>query len=131
VITIRKTVVSGSTPGQIRDQVAGLATARLGDLAVRLAADQDLTVSVITYDDGRLELEILHTGPPHRTEDTIDCRRFTGQHPQATSRRFSIATQTGLQDAVTIIRAILIDATPPDGPGPSARAGHNGLAGEG
>lgn len=51
-----------------------------------------------------------------RTEDTIDCRRFTGQHPQATSRTFSIATPTGLQNAVTMVRAILVDATAPSEP---------------
>jgi hypothetical protein len=113
VITIRKTVFSDSTPGRIRDQLEGVATAPLGDLALELAADPDLTVSVITYDDGRLELEVLHTGLPHRTEDTIDCRRFTGQHPQATSRTLSIAAPTGLQDAVTMVRAILGDATGP------------------
>jgi hypothetical protein len=111
VTTIRKTVFSGSTPTQFRDQIEGLATAPLGDLALQLAADPDLTVSVITFDDGRLELEVLHTGPPHRTEDTIDCQRFTGQHPQPTSRTLSIATPTGRRDAVTMVCAILMDAT--------------------
>ena len=38
-----------------------------------------LTVSVITYSDGRQELEVLHTGPPHHTEQTIDSDRFTRQ----------------------------------------------------
>jgi hypothetical protein len=65
---------------------------------------------VITYYDGRLELEVLHTGPPHRTEHTIDCRRFTGQPQQEASRTLSIATPHGLQDAITLVRAILLDA---------------------
>jgi hypothetical protein len=31
---------------------------------------------VITYQDGAAELEVLHTGPPHHTEPTIDSDRF-------------------------------------------------------
>ena len=111
--TIRKTVFSGTAPDQIRDQIGALATASLGDLALQLAADPDLTVSVITYGDGRLELEVLHTGPPHRTDDTIDCQRFAGHHAQSTPRTFSIATATDRRDAVTMICAILMDATAP------------------
>lgn len=107
---ICKTVLSGSTSEQIRDQTEGLAPAQLRDLAVQLAGDPDLTVSVITYDDGRLELEVLHTGPPHRTEHTIDRCRFTGQPQEEASRTLSIATPAGLQDAVTLVRAILLDA---------------------
>jgi hypothetical protein len=67
VIKISKTVLSGAAPGHIREQTEGLAPAQLRELAVQLAADPDLTVSVIAYDDGRQELEVLHTGPPHRT----------------------------------------------------------------
>jgi hypothetical protein len=110
VIVICKTVLSGSTSEQIRDQVDGLAPTQLRDLAVQLAGDPDLTVSVITYDDGRLELEVLHTGPPHRTEHTIDRSRFTGQPQQEASRMLSIVTSAGLQDAVTLVRSILLDA---------------------
>ena len=109
--TICKTVLTGATSEQIRDQAEGLEPAQLRDLAVQLAADPDLTVSVITYDDGRGELEILHTGPPHRTEYSIDRRRFTRQPPQATSRTLSIADPAELQDAVTLVRTILQDAT--------------------
>lgn len=107
---ICKTVLSGSTSEQIRDQVEGLAPAQLPDMAVQLAGDPDLTVSVITYDDGRLELEVLHTGPPRRTEHTIDRGRFTSQPQQAQSQKLSIATPAGLQDAVTVVRSILLDA---------------------
>ena len=39
MITIRKVILSGSTPGQIRDQTQGLASAPLRDLAVQLAGD--------------------------------------------------------------------------------------------
>jgi hypothetical protein len=109
VVTICKTVLNGATAGQIRDQVEDLAPAQLRDLAVQLASDPDLTVSLITYDDGRLELEVLHTGPPHRTEHTIDRGRFIRQTPQDISRRLSIATPDGLQDAITLVRATLMD----------------------
>lgn len=110
VIVICKTVLNGSTSEQIRDQTDGLAPAQLRALAVQLAGDPDLTVSVITYDDGRLDLEVLHTGPPHRTEHTIDHGRFTSQPQQEASRMLSIATPSGVQDAVTLVRSILLDA---------------------
>ena len=111
MIVICKTVLSGSTSEQIRDQTDGLAPAELRDLAVQLAGDPDLTVSVITYDDGRQELEVLHTGPPHRTEDTIDRRRFTRQAPAAPARTLSVTSPGGLQDAIALVRGILLDAT--------------------
>jgi len=110
MITICKTILSGSTPGRIRDQTEGLASAPLRDLAVKLAADPALTVSVITYDDGTQELEVLHTGPPHRTEDTIDCRRFTRTAAGTPTRTVSIASSAGLQDAVALVRAMLREA---------------------
>jgi len=111
VITISKAVLSGSTRGQIRDQTEGLAPARLRDLAVQLADDPDLTVSVITYDDGTQELEVLHTGPPHRTEHTVDCRSFTRQPSGTQAQTLSIADPDGLQQAVALVQAILRDAT--------------------
>jgi hypothetical protein len=80
----------------------------LRELAAQLAADPDLTVSVITYDDGRAELEVLHTGPPHHTEDTIDHRRFTRQAP---ARTLPLTSPADLLDAVNLIRATLRDAT--------------------
>ena len=52
--------------------------ARLRDLALHLASYRDLRVSVITYEDGSAELEVLHTGPPHHTEATIDHGKFAG-----------------------------------------------------
>ena len=113
MITISKAVLSGSTPGQIRDQTQGLASAPLRDLAVQLAGDPDLTVSVITYDDGTQELEVLHTGPPQLTEDTIDCLRFTRQPSGAPARTLSVASPAGLQEVVTLVRAMLLDAAAP------------------
>ena len=110
MIRICKAILSGASPAHIREQTEGLASAQLRDLTVELAADPDLTVSVITYDDGRQELEVLHTGPPQLTEHTIDCRRFARQPGQEPSRTLSIATPAGLQDAVLLVRGILRSA---------------------
>jgi hypothetical protein len=110
VIKISKTVLSGAAPGHIREQTEGLAPAQLRELAVQLAADPDLTVSVIGYDDGRAELEVLHTGPPHRTEHTIDCCRFEREPAATPARTISVSTPAALLDAAEMIRAILRDA---------------------
>lgn len=113
MITIRKDVLSGATAQQIRGQAAGLAPAQLADLAVRLAEHPDLTVSVITYDDGTQELEVLYTGPPHRTEDTIDQRKFSREPDATPTRTLAITSQADLQHALNLIRATLLGATAP------------------
>jgi hypothetical protein len=109
MITICKTVLSGSTPARIREQTEGLAPGRLRDLAVKLAGDPVLTVSLITYEDGAQELEVLHTGPPHHTEQTIDTCRFTREPGQ----RMPIAEPPDVQHAVALVRAILLDDPAP------------------
>ncbi len=113
MITICKDILSGATAQQVQDQAEGLAPPLLRDLAVRLAAHPDLTVSVITYDDGTQELEVLHTGPPHRTGDTIDHRKFSRQPEATPARTLSISGQAGLHDAVNLIHAILQEASAP------------------
>jgi hypothetical protein len=110
VIKICKTVLSGAAPGHIREQTESLGPAQLRELAVQLAADPDLTVSVITYDDGRQELEVPHTGPPHHTERTIDCCRFEREPAATPARTMSVSTPAALLDAADMIRAILWDA---------------------
>jgi hypothetical protein len=110
VIKVCKTVLSGAPPGHIREQTESLAPAQLRELAVQLAADPDLTVSVITYDDGRQELKVLHTGPPHRTEHTIDCCRFEREPAATPARTMSVSTPAALMDAAEMIRALLWDA---------------------
>ncbi len=110
MITISKTILSGTAPGQIRDQTSGLASAPLRDLAASLAADPDLTVSVITYQDGRQELEVLHTGPPHPDEDAIDRRKFACQSGATQGGTLPIASPADLQNAMNLIRAILRNA---------------------
>jgi len=110
VIKICKTVLSGAAPGHVREQTEGLAPAQLRELAVQLAADPDLTVSVIAHDDGRAELEVLHTGPPHRTEHTIDCCRFEREPAGPPARTMSVGIPAALVDATEMIRALLWDA---------------------
>lgn len=110
VIKISKTILSGADPARIREQTAGVAPAQLRELAVQLAADPDLTVSVITYDDGRAELEVLHTGPPHRTEHDIDRRRFKREPAAIPAQTIPVTGPSSFQDAARLIRAILWDA---------------------
>ena len=109
MITICKTVLSGAAPARIREQTEGLASGWLRDLAVKLAGDPALTVSVITHEDSTQELEVLRTGPPHHTEQTIDSGRFTRQP----GRTLPIAEPPDVQDAVALVRAILLDDPAP------------------
>jgi hypothetical protein len=109
MITICKAILSGSTPAQIRDQTEGLSPGWLRDLAVKLAGDPALTVSVITHDDGTQELEVLRTGPPHHTEQTIDSDRFT----RHTAETLPIAEPPDVQTAVALVRSILLDDPAP------------------
>jgi hypothetical protein len=111
MITIRKAILSGTALEQIRDRASSLASVPLRDLAANLAADRELTVSVITYQDGREELEVLHTGPPHRDENTINRRRFSRQPHSTSSPTLPIASPADLQNAVNLIRAILRNAS--------------------
>ena len=106
MIRICKTVLTGASSALIRERAQGL-THPLREMAAQLAADPDLTVSVITYDDGRAELEVLHTGPPHRTEHTIDCCRFEREPAATPAKTLSVATPAALADAAAMIRAIL------------------------
>jgi hypothetical protein len=121
VITIHKAVLSGATLSEIRTHLEELARgpggdaapARLRDLAVELAAHRDLRVSVITYEDGTEELEVLHAGPPYCDEDTFDREKFAGQARTAPDRTLRLAGESGMRDAVNLIRAILTNASDP------------------
>jgi hypothetical protein len=70
---------------------------------------------VTVSDDGSQELEVLYNGPPHRTEDTIDQRKFSREPDATPTRTLAITSQAGLQQAVNLIRAALLDATALDG----------------
>ena len=69
-----------------------------------------MTVSVITYQDGRQELEVLHTGPPHPDEEAIDRRKFAGQSGATQGGTLPIASPADLQNAMNLIRATLWNA---------------------
>ena len=97
-----------SVPGEAAD--AGQAAARLADLAQHLAAYRDLQVSVITYEDGRAELQVLHAGPPHHTQDTIDRGKFGGPDHPAPGWVVSLADEGGLNAVTDLIRAALQEA---------------------
>ena len=109
MIVICKAILSGSTPAQIRDQTEGLSPGWLRDLAVKLAGDPALTVSVITDEDGTQELEVLNTGPPHHTEQTIDSGRFARQPAET----LPVAEPPDVQKAVALVRSILLDDPAP------------------
>ena len=109
MISISKTVLTGATASEIREQTEGLAPERLRDLAVMLAKHPELTVSVITYDDGTQELEVLHTGPPRHSIYTIDRRRFTRQADPPPGWTLSIEQQSDLEDAADLIHITLAD----------------------
>ncbi len=106
MIQICKTVLTGAAPALIREQADRLTPAPLRELAAQLAADPDLTVSVITYDDGRAELEVLHTGPPRHAADAIDT--WFARGPDAPpARTMPAATPDAAARAAALIRAVL------------------------
>jgi hypothetical protein len=83
VIIISKAILSATTAQRVRELVSGLDPAPLWDLALELAAQPGLRVSVITYQDGSTELEVLAVGQP------------------------------GLHDAVDMIQAVMRDVSSP------------------
>jgi hypothetical protein len=113
VIIISKAILSATTARHVRELVSGLDPAPLWDLALELAAQPGLRVSVITYQDGSTELEVLADGPPHRDEHTIDCRRFTRPDRLGRSRVLPPAGQPGLHAAVDMIQALMRDVSSP------------------
>jgi hypothetical protein len=107
VTTICKTTLSGSTPEQIRDHTDGFAPAQLRELAIGLAEDPDLTVSVVTYNDGRRELEVLHTGP-RITPRTPSIAAGSPADLMRHRRGHCPSPPPGLQDAMALVRGILL-----------------------
>jgi hypothetical protein len=107
MITICKATLSGAAPAQLREQTEGLVPGGLRDLAVKLAADPALMVSVITYADGTQELEVLHAGPPPAGEitDRALFARLAGQVPAQT---LPIAGPPDVQHAATLVRTIVL-----------------------
>jgi hypothetical protein len=113
VIIISKAILSTETAQHIRKLVSDLEPAPLRDLALELAAQPDLRVSVITYEDGTAELEVLDVGSPCHDEHTIDCRRFTRPDPPSRPRTLPLTGQSSLRDTVDLIRAAMRDVGSP------------------
>ena len=130
MITIRKAVARRVPPDQIRAGIEALASgsgapgsgasgsglgdaeiaARLRDLALQLASYRDLRVSVITYEDGSAELEVLHAGPPHHTEATIDRGKFAGRPATEAGWVVDLTGDAALDHATDLIRGMLLEA---------------------
>ena len=64
---------------------------------------------MITYQDGAAELEVLHTGPPRHTGQTIDGDGFARQH----AKTLPIAEPPDVENAVVLVRSMLFDDTEP------------------
>ncbi|MGH3287880.1 MAG: hypothetical protein ACRDPD_24820 [Streptosporangiaceae bacterium] len=129
MITIRKAVASPVRPDQILAGLEALKSgsgppgsgpggdaavaARLRDLALHLASFRDLRVSVITYEDGSAELEVLHAGPPHHTAATIDRGKFAGQPAAESGWVVDLTGEAALEHATELIRGALLAASAP------------------
>jgi hypothetical protein len=118
MITIRKAVATRVPPDQIRAGIEALTSrsgtcgpgpgdaevqARLRELALHLASYPDLRVSVIIYEDGSAELEVLHAGPPHHTEATIDRGKFAGQPAAESGWVVDLTGDSALERATDLI----------------------------
>ena len=124
MITVNKQLLSG-TPDDVRTTVEDLARDQddheylagtwLRELAVKLAAYDGLTVSVVSYDDtAGYELEVTLASAPHHDPIVIG-RSQTGDHCQITLERWlRIDSEPGVEDAVNIIHAILAASAHPD-----------------
>jgi hypothetical protein len=120
MITIRKAVATRVPPDQIQAGIEALTSrsgtsgpgdaeveARLRELALHLASYPDLRVSVIIYEDGSAELEVLHAGPPHHTEATIDRGKFAGQPAAESGWVVDLTSDSALEHATDLIRGTL------------------------
>jgi hypothetical protein len=106
------------TPDEVRRTMEDLACdqddheyldgTRFRELAVKLAAGHDLTVSAVTSDDGAVyELEVTLESAPHCEAIVID-RSQPGDHCQMTLERWlPISDEPRVEDAVNAISAIL------------------------
>ena len=124
MMTVRKQLLAG-TPDDVRAMVEYLACGQdhleylagtwLRELAVKLAACDGVTVSVVSYDDtAGYELEVTLVSAPHHDPVVIG-RSQPGDHCQITLERWlPISGEPGIADAVNIIHAILAASARPD-----------------
>ncbi|MDQ2815819.1 MAG: hypothetical protein M3Z75_29225 [Actinomycetota bacterium] len=120
--TVRETRLEGS-PAEVRKKVDELGRAlapheyvageHIRDLAVELAQDSRLRVSVLTYNDESQELEVIPTGDSHSDSITLS-RSESGTHCQLTwSRWLPIINDADIRNAVKLITAIFEKSAAP------------------
>ena len=124
MITVNKRLLTG-TPDDVRATVEHLDCHRdhleypagtwLRELAVKLAACEGLTVSVVSYDDAAgYELEVTLVSAPHHDPVVIG-RSQAGDRCQITLERWlPIDGEPGIEHAVDTIHAILAASARPD-----------------
>ena len=122
MITIQKSRLSGSfddlqrkVEDLARDQGPQeyLADTRLRELAIALAMQPDLHVSMVTYADGSQELEIILTDHPSRDPIAIGRDHLGGQCQLTWEQWLPIDDQPGIETIVNLIQAVLNAARPP------------------
>lgn len=116
MITIHKVLLDG-TPDDLQRKVEELARdqgpyeylagTRLRELAVALAMHDDLRVSVVTYEDGSQELEVVLTGDPHCDAVMIDRNKLGDQCQVTWERWLAINDAPATRIAVSLIKAVL------------------------
>ncbi len=121
MITIQKARLSGSlddlqrkVEDLARDQGPHeyLAGTRLRELAVALAMRADLCASVVTYEDGSQELEVVLTDHPSCDPVVIGRDQLGGQCQLSWERWLPIGDQPGIETVVNLIQAVLNAAQP-------------------
>ena len=116
MIIIQKTLLSGTLDAlqrkveeTARDQGPHeyIAGTRLRELAVALAMQLDFRVSVVTYENGSQELEVILANAPNCDPIMID-RDKLGERCQLTWERWlPIEDQSGIETVVDLIKAVL------------------------
>jgi hypothetical protein len=120
LITINKVLLSGSL-GDVQRKVEELACdlgsdeylagTRLRELAVALAMHADFDVSVVAYEDGSQELEVILTG--HPSGDVIVIGQLGEGFQLEWQRWIPIEDQPGSETIVNLTRAVLNAASRP------------------
>jgi hypothetical protein len=138
VITIQKALISGTLDDLqrkveelARDQgpYEYMAGTRLRELAVALAMHDDLRVSVVTYENGSQELEVVLTGDPHCDAVMIDRNKLGDQCQVTWERWLAINDAPSTHIAVGLIKAVLKAGGRPTATNSKRDLGYEGLDG--
>jgi hypothetical protein len=116
VIAIRKALLRGpldDLQGKVEDLARDqgsqeyMTGTRLRKLAVALAMQADLRVSVVTYEDGSQELEVVLTDHPSCDAIVIGRDELGGQCQLSWEQWLSIGDQPGIDAVVSLVQAVL------------------------